>query len=288
MATTGVLPMKEDSVTDALLREFLLGKLTDEDRERIEGLFLTDSQTRERVLALEQDLFDDYLEDGLSQGDKERFVSRYARTDEQRRKLRITGAIKDWAVREARASHQAAPTVSVWRRIWLWLRFNPRFFIPIAVTTVVAAVFAIVWLNGRIEQRKHFAIEQELAQLNSPVSLREAPPDTISVDLRPVAVRGAEKQTEINIPTESHFVELHLPWIQSERYSTYQAEVRRLRDRKSFKIPNLQAQNNGRYTIRLRLPAQLLTTGNYQINLTGVAANGTLSFSEEYSFVVTR
>ena len=280
--------MKEDSVTDALLREFLLGKLTDEDRERIEGLFLTDSQTRERVLALEQDLFDDYLEDGLSQGDKERFVSRYARTDEQRRKLRITGAIKDWAVREARASHQAAPTVSVWRRIWSWLRFNPRFFIPIAVTTVVAAVFAIVWLNGRIEQRKHFAIEQELAQLNSPVSLREAPPDTISVDLRPVAVRGAEKQTEINIPTESPFVELHLPWIQSERYSTYQAEVRRLRDRKSFKIPNLQAQSNGRYTIRLRLPAQLLTTGNYQINLTGVAANGTLSFSEEYSFVVTR
>jgi hypothetical protein len=29
--------MKEDSLTDALLREFLLGKLTDEDRERIEG-----------------------------------------------------------------------------------------------------------------------------------------------------------------------------------------------------------------------------------------------------------
>ena len=76
--------MKDDSVTDALLREFLLGKLTDEDREKIEGLFLTDSQARERVLALEQDLVDDYLEDGLSQGDKVRFVSRYARTDEQR------------------------------------------------------------------------------------------------------------------------------------------------------------------------------------------------------------
>ena len=76
--------MKEDSVTDALLREFLLGKLADADRERMEGLFLTDSATRERVLALEQDLVDDYLEDGLSQGDKVRFVSRYARTDEQR------------------------------------------------------------------------------------------------------------------------------------------------------------------------------------------------------------
>jgi hypothetical protein len=32
----------------------------------------------------------------------------------------------------------------------------------------------------------------------------------------------------------------------------------------------------------------MLTTGNYQINVTGVAANGTLSFSEEYSLVVTK
>ena len=279
--------MKEE-LTDALLREFLLGKLTGEDQERIEGLFLTDSQTRERVLALEQDLFDDYLEDSLSQGDKERFISRYAQTDEQRRKLRITGAIKDWAVREARAPHQAAAAVSIWSRIWSWLRFNPRFFIPIAVTTVVAAVFAIVWLNGRIEQRKHLAIEQELAQLNSPASLREVPPNTISVDLSPVSPRSTQLQGELIIPAEIGFVELQLPWIQSERYSTYQAEVLRLRDRKSFKIPNLQAQNNGRYTIRLRLPAQMLPTGGYQINLTGIAANGTLSFSEEYSFVVAK
>jgi hypothetical protein len=286
MATTGVLPMKEDSVTDALLREFLLGKLTGEDRERIEGWFLTDSQMSERVLALEQELIDDYLEDGLSQGDKERFVSRYARTDEQRRKLRITAAIKDWAVTEARASHQATPAVSIWSRLWTWLRFKPRFVIPIAVTTVVAAVFAIVWLNGRIEQRKHFAIEQELAQLNSPTSLREVLPNTISEDLRPVSLRGAETQAELHMSAESRFVELHLPWIQSERYSTYQAEVRRLRDRESFKIPNLQSQNDG--SIRLRLPAQILTPGNYQINLTGVAADGTLSFSEEYSFVVTK
>jgi hypothetical protein len=280
--------MKEDSLTDALLREFLLGKLTDEDRERIEGLFLTDSLTRERVLALEQDLFDDYLEDGLSQEDKERFVSLYAQTDEQRRKLRITGAIKDWAVREARAPHQAAAAVSIWSRIWSWLRFNPRFFIPIAVTTVVAAVFAVVWLTGRIEQRKHLAIEQELAQLNSPASLREVTPDTKSFDLRPVSLRSGESEAELKIPAEIRFIELQLPWIQHERYAMYQAEVRRLRDRKTFKIPNLQPQNNGRYTIRLRLPAQLLTTGGYQVNLAGVAANGTLSFSEEYSFVVTK
>jgi len=278
--------MKEDSVTDALLREFLLGKLDDADRERMEGLFLTDSATRERVLALEQDLIDDYLEDSLSQKDKERFLSRYAQTDEQRRQLRITGAIKDWAVREARAPHPAAPTVSVWSRIWTWLRLKPRFVAPIAITIVIAIVLAIVWLNSREEQRKHLAIEQELAQLNSPASMREVPPQITPFDLRPVSVRSGPPQAELEIPVEIRFIELRLPWIQTERYPMYQAEVRRVGDREAFTISSLQAESNGGYTIRLRLRAQMLTRGDYQIMLTGVSTDGSAKTREEYSFVV--
>jgi hypothetical protein len=278
--------MKEGLVTDALLREFLLGQLADEDRERIEDLFLTDSPTRERVLAVEQDLIDDYLEDSLSQVDQERFLARYAQTDEQRRKLRITGAIKDWAVREARAPHSTAPTVSGWSRFWTGLRLKPRFVVPIAVTLAIAIALTIVWLNSRTEQRKHLAIEQELAQLNSPASLREVPPAMTSFDLRPVSVRSIKPQAELKIPDGIHLIELQLPWIRNERYLMYQAQVRRVGDRESFTISNLQAETNGRYTIRLRLPAQMLTRGNYQINVTGVAADGSMSPSEEYSFVV--
>lgn len=280
--------MKEEPVTDALLREFLLGKLADEDRERIEGSFLTDPQTRERVLALEQDLIDDYLEDSLSSEEKERFLLRYTQTDEQRRKLRISGAIKDWAIREARTLHPATPTVSIWSRFWAWLRLKPRFVIPIAVTIVIAIVLVIVWLNSRTEQRRHLAIERELAQLNSPASLREIPPEMISFDLRPVSLRSIETQAELKIPAGISFIELQLPWIQNERYSVYQAEVQRVDDRESFMISNLQAESNGRYRIRLRLPARMLTRGDYRINLTGVATNASASSSEEYAFVVAK
>jgi hypothetical protein len=280
--------MKEDSVTDALLREFLLGKLADADRERMEGLFLTDSATRERMLAIEQDLIDDYLEDSLNQEDKQRFLSRYAQTDEQRRQLRIAGAIKDWAVREARAPHPAASTVSVWNRIWTWLRLKPRLVVPIAITIAIAIVFGIVWLNSREEQQKHLALEQELAQLNSPASMREVPPQITPFDLKPVSVRSGQPQAELKIPVEIRFIELRLPWIQTERYSMYQAEVRRVGDREAFTVSNLEAESNGGYTIRLRLPAQMLTTGDYQIELTGIPADGSARSSEEYSFVVVK
>ena len=278
--------MKKEPVTDALLREFLLGKLVDEDRERIEALFLTDSLTRESVLAIEQDLIDDYFEDSLNEEEKERFVARYVRTEEQRRQLRINSAITDWAIREARASHSAAAPVSLWSRLWTWLRLKPRFVVPIAVAIMIAVVLAIVWRSSLVEQRKHWALEQELAQLNSPASLREAPPAMTSLDLRPVSVRSVEPQAELEIPTGIRTVELQLPWIQNERYPSYQAEVRRVGDSESFKIPNLQADTTGRYVIRLRLPTGMLMTGHYQINLTGVDSTGSASSSEEYSFVV--
>jgi len=279
--------MKEETLTDALLREFLLGKVNDEERGRIERLFLIDSQTRERVLALEQDLIEDYLENSLTEEDKERFLSRYAQTEDQRRTLRITKSIKDWAVAEARVPQVAAATLYGWSGLWARLRHRPVFVIPIVVTIVIVIALAIVWLNSRMEQRKHFAIEQELAQLNSPASLREVPPQTISLDLRPVTVRGVEPpQAELKIHTEIHFIELHLSWLQNERYPMYQAEVRRVGDPESFIIPNLHAESDGGYTIRLRLSVQQFKRGQYQINLTGIAADGSVSSSEEYMFAV--
>ena len=277
--------MKEDPVTDARLREFLLGKLDDEDRARIEDLFLTDTPTRERVLALEEELLDDYLEDSLSQEDKQQFLSIYAQTSEQRRRLGISRAIKDWAIREAHAPRSNPTTKSVWNRLWTWLRLKPHFLVPIAVTIVIAAVLAVVLLNSWIEQRKHLAIEQELAQLNSPAGLRGAAPEMASFDLRAVAIRSDETQNQIKIAEGTRVIELRLPWIQAERYSIYRAEVRRLRDRKSFAIPNLVAESDGR-TIRVRLFSQLLTRGNYQLSLTGTSPGG-LSSVQEYSFVVT-
>src|SRR4026209_2266551 len=125
MATSGVLLMKEERITDALLREFLLGKVADEEQERIEDLFLTDPHTKERVLAAEQELIDDYLDDSLTGADKERFVALYAHTDEQRRKLRINKSITDWAVTEASAPRAVAAGVSIWSRLGARLRLKP-------------------------------------------------------------------------------------------------------------------------------------------------------------------
>jgi hypothetical protein len=275
--------MNEELLADAALREFLLGKVDDEERARIESLFLTDPEAREKVLVVEQELIEDYLEDGLTTEDRERFLLRYGQTPEQRQQLRIDKAIKEWALRESAAAQTNPASLSAWDRLRTVLRIRPGFVIPIAVATMIAIVVAGIWLNTRL---KRDAIDRELAQLNTPASLRETLPQTVSQDLSPLAVRSVDQQIEIKKSADIRYVELRLPWIQKERYSTYHAEVRRLDGDQSFTFPNLQGENSGRYAIRLRLPARLLTRGQYQVKLNGSDAGGNASQVEEYQFTV--
>jgi len=281
--------MKDESVSDALLRQFLLDKLDDEERERIESLFLTDSAMRDRVLAAEQDLIEDYLEDSLSSTDREAFVLRYAQTAEQQRKLRITRSIKDWAIaedaaREVKVVGAGASAGSLWSRLWERLRLRPVFVVPIVAVVILAVVFAVIWVDRRREQS---ALEQEVARLNDPSSFRAVPsrPDTLV--LAPGTLRSGEGQHPIKPRADEPFVELHLNWTQ-ERFPNYQAEVRRLSDDSTVAIPSLStasAADAGK-TLRLRLPPRFLTRGTYRIQVNGIAADGTKSSTEEYSFTV--
>jgi hypothetical protein len=279
--------MKEEVVTDALLREFLLGRVNNDQRERIENLFLIDPVTRERVLSLEQDLIEEHLEDSLTEEERGIFISRYARTEEQRRELRITKSIKDWARREALASRMPAATVSVWDRLRTPLKLKRVYVVSVAAVIVVAIIIAVVWRKNELDRSKHLAVEQELAQLNSPPIFREVLPQMSSLDLRPVTGRSIEQAPELKLRADIRFFELRLPWIGKERYSTYRAEIRKVNNKELFTIPNLPPENDAGNVIRLRLPAHMLARGHYQILVSGIAADGSMSPAEEYSFAVS-
>ncbi len=271
-------------MTEASLREYLLGKMDDAERERIENLFLTDSQAKERLLAAEQDLIEDYLEDSLSSEDKKRFLSIFAQTDEQRRKLRITKSIKDWALTEASVPQPVPAKESSLSRFFAMLRLQPAFAVSVVLVMALGVVLFFFWSDSRSERQRRVAIEQELTAYNSPERLREVPPNLSTLDLRPGTLRSVERERELRL-VENQVVELHLPWIQKERYATYQAELRRSGDDESFTIRNVRADDSG--AIRLRIPPQFLRRGQYQINLSGITPDGSPGLAEQYNFVVT-
>jgi hypothetical protein len=284
--------MKEESVTDAVVRLFLLGDVDDEERRRIESLFIADAGTREKILSAEDDLVEDYLEDCLTTSDRDKFLSQYGCAPQQRRKLRIVRSIKDYAVAKATLTQTPTSAYPTWRTLLSRLGpRNPAVFIPVAAALTVAFVVALVWLvemNRRKAQdhNRRAAIEREIADLNAPSRLREVPGQMFSIVLPPVSVRSVGTQTELTPRTDTRVVELQLLLIQKEQYPNYRAVVRRVGNTDQFTIPNLHVENKiGGRAVRVRLPAHLLIPGPYQVSLSGIATDGAPGQVEEYSFM---
>ena len=271
-------------ITDALLREFLLGNVDDVIRDQIESLFLTDAQARKRVFTAEQDLIEDYLEDNLTTADKQRFLSRFAQTAAQRRDLRITKSIKEWARREA-WEHSFPAKHSVWAGLSSQLRLKPLLFLPITVVVIIAVVLTVVWLRREQALSRHMEVERELARLNAPTTQRDQTAQMASLILSPLTVRSTGQQIEFKPRSDIRILELRLAWIQKEYYPTYQVQVRRVGVDESFTIQNLHADVDVR-VVRVRLPANILSRGQYRVQLTGVGPDGSLGPTEEYTFVV--
>lgn len=275
--------MSEEPVSDALLRQFLLGDVDDQERQRLENMFMTGALSQERRMAAEQHLLDDFLEDSLTPKDRERFLAQYGKTPAAQRKLRIAKSIQDWAISNAEVTAVGAAAGSRWSRLPGRIRLKPVFVVPIAAVVLLAIIFGVVVLRGRWEQRNSYlAMQQELVRLNAPSRSHEV--STTAVILTPGARRSTEAENEVNPPGNVEFVELRLLWTQKERFPSYQATIRRIDEDERYTIPNLQLDNGK--AIYLRLSTRYLTRGLYQIEVSGVDANGATGPAEEYTFVV--
>src|SRR6185295_15446849 len=227
--------MSEEPVSDALLRQFLLGQVDDQERQRLESMFVTGTLSEERVMAAEQHLLDDFLEDSLTPEDRERFLAQYGETPAAQRKLRIAKSIQDWAATNAEVTAVGAAAGSRWSRLLGRVRLKPVFVVPIAALALIAIIFALVAVRTKWEHR---AMQQELVRLNAPTMSREV--SASAVTLTPGVLRSTEAEKEVNPPANVESVELRLLWTQKERFPSYEATIRRVDEDERFTIPNLQ------------------------------------------------
>jgi hypothetical protein len=278
--------MKEEFVTDAEIRRFLLSSVDDSERQRIESLFISDPECNQKILIAEDDLIEEYLENSLAPTDRDKFLAQYGRTPEQQRRLRISRLIREHAASETKLT-ESTPAIAKWRAFVSELQpRNLKLFIPLAATLTIACVIGAVLLVESNNRR--LAIERELAELNTRPNLTENSSQVVSLVLPPISLRSAGRQSELTLHPDTRLVELALLWIQKEQYPSYQAMVRRVGSNEQFKISRLHIESRpSGNAIRVRLPTHLLKDGLYQIVLTGVRADGEPATSEEYSFNVT-
>jgi hypothetical protein len=87
------MTMREEADNEKLLVRYLLGNLPEEQRMRVEGMFLSDDQHYERLLALENELFYDYAQGKLSPGEREQFEERFLVSEGDRRRAVLASAL---------------------------------------------------------------------------------------------------------------------------------------------------------------------------------------------------
>ena len=287
--------MSETSNDEVRIRRFLLEDLDEEERERVEELFLTDSETRDSLLMAEDELIEEYLEGSLQGVDREKFRGVFAATPQLRRKVRIAQSLRSLTkadgshlptVAESSTQDRVTPLLSKPFKSWTWR--NLLVYASAAAAIMVVLTVGVLWYaDYRREQARRLTVERELAELNDPSRRSELPSDQVlSVVLSPVSARSTGSSITPRA-TDGILELLLLPEI--AKAETYSVLIQRAGSDDEFAVPNLRLEDlSAGKAIRVRIPIRLLTRGLYSLRLNGVTPDGRLVETNEYSFEVFR
>ncbi|MDQ3744363.1 MAG: hypothetical protein M3444_08270 [Acidobacteriota bacterium] len=272
------------------LRQYLLGDLTEEARQRVEQRLLTEPDFLEELLAGEEELIDEYVGDELSGDERLKFERHFLCTTERRQQLRFARALsryvseseaKEVVVREETASAPATPaptpaptssptpapsTLKPTTRPTLAERlraffggggFAPRAAIGLAALAVVAVALLTV---------------PQLRTLLFPA--RTSPPKSFATITLAAGAgeRGAgAKATKVSVPLKEDALRILLTLPEgSPAAASYDVEL----ENEKGQVEHLEATAQDARTLSLEIPSERLARGQYALRLYATGADG--------------
>ena len=170
--------MNQTGKDEMLLRRYLLGEVSEEEREQVEERLMTDRQYFNHFLKTEEALIDEYVKGELNQDEKAPFENHFLSAPERQDKLAFSKSLNRYiAETNSRQSADASGAdkqvpVSATTGVWLWQR-QGRAVMAAMVLTILVLMTGIILLlveNARtkkqlLEQTNSHQAEEELRQL---------------------------------------------------------------------------------------------------------------------------
>jgi hypothetical protein len=269
------------------IRLYLLGSLDPEAQQTFEERLLSVRELFDELLIAEDELVDDYIGNLLNEREREQFENHFLATHDHRRKLSFARSLRKYVA----ANQLAAPKPGVdpqstfnWK-LSAFLRGRGSLFVY--ATAVVLLFFGIsLWLwQPWSQQNQRLKLEQEVAELNRTTEL---PATALRVQLAPGLTRDSgSARTRIEIPANASVVELQLEFA-AGHYQSYRATLQQADSGvDKVAIDDLKATTlEDRQIVPLKLPARLLTRGDYDLKLDGITSGGNSEDLTRYSFRV--
>lgn len=277
--------MKSDQKNQEIIRLYLLGQATPEDSSRLEEQLFTEDDAFHELLAVEDELVDEYLSDKLSPTEVQSFETHFLLAPDHQRKLRFGRALQryvdiagtpkvvnDYAAEDPSDEKADVAKPSPKRSFIPFLRFsNPILSYSLAVVLLLSIGGGswVVVNNWR----------------------QQTPPQRGNVfvaTLTPGLTRDAGEIPKFKLPPATDTVEFRLPLPQSD-YGTYRSVL--LTDNQSEVLASddlTAVTDSGKSFVFSSVSAKLLPAGDYRMKLSGRASDGSFEDVYSYSFRVTR
>jgi len=266
-----------------LLRQYLLGNLSQEKSAPLEERLLSDSHFYQELLVTEDDLVDQYVEDRLSGAERESFELHFMIPAERRQKVSFARALRRYINlnEDAESEEHAVTRLFKGSSVPGGQPAKSRFpFWPpnpvLAFSLLVAVCLGLLAVSRVVLKRQPSGAIAQHAQRSTTIALVSG------------STRSEGITQRIVVPREVDLVQLELA-LKRNAYLSYKAEL--LADTSILAATQgiTPEVKDGRAVVRFAVPAEMLKPGDYQIRLSGVSESGDAEAIDRYPFrVVTR
>ncbi len=280
-----------------LLVRYLLGNVSEPERERLEEEYFLNDEMCEALEAVEDELIDSYVCGRLSQSQREQFDKYFLDYPTKHERVEFAKIFMDAAKREEAVT---APMRAVeqpnswWQSVGSYL-LGRRTAARLAFAAAWLAVAMVATFLGLQTQRLRWErteFQQQIHQLQQQeAKMEQQVPDVFMLPASHLA-RGAGSSNPshgLAISATSSSVILLLD-LERDEFSHYDAILQSAEGKQIWHVERLRSQpiKNGHIAIAFYLPSQLLNRGDYNILLFGRSANDKLQIADSYEFSVVR
>jgi len=301
--------LNEDHYTEEV-RRFLLGELSEEERAAFEDRFLSDEDLSAQALVVEDELIESYLHNELSAQDRKKFETAYL--NNPRRRERVVALKAVVAAANAEPQPLREKSLSLWARLREYVVFKNAFPRYALAGLALIAMIAAAWLFLRSREPHASQIAQvdtnsqptpvtiaspSPAASTSPTpavtpSLRPTPtpvqqesgPAFASIVLQPTLVRDPAAAKRLVLPATVKLVRLQLN-LERNEYKSFLVQITTVEGKSVWQSRTVTPAGA---SVAVSVPASLLPTNDYVIELSGVTSERKRESVASYFFTVLR
>lgn len=230
----------------SVIRQYLLGQLTDHEQETVEQRLVIEDDLFEELEVVKDELVDEYAAGRLSNADGQWFEANFLASSEGKRRLSFTKALNRYVVNHP----QAQKKMGFSQRLSSFWTSQPSLARVVAAVVVFAVIAGIVWVS-RTPSPNSFAT----ATLTNIHGTRAS-----GVEVKQIKLKEDELRLSLALPSSL------------KPANRYRVEL--LNQKGETKTSEVQAQDT--QSVVVVIPAAELPRGYYVINLSTISPDGSV------------